>query len=59
MHIVSLVHQALEGATHGDHVVVGVGAEDDYTLGIGFCPFGTVGVVGIWFPAWPSGDGVL
>ena len=57
--IVLLLHQSADGAAHRDDVVVGVGREDHYALGIGVGPFRTVGIIRIRLPAWPSRDGVL
>ena len=59
MHIVLLLHQSSDGASHRDHIVVGVGGEDDHTLGVGLGPLRTGAVVNVRLAAGPSGDGVL
>ena len=58
-HVMTLLHKPPHGATHRDHHVVRVGAEDEHPLGVGLSALGAISVVGIWLAAWPSGDGVL
>jgi hypothetical protein len=59
VHVVALVHEAQQRAAHRDHVVVGVGAEDDRTFAGRQGSFGAVGVVGVGLAAGPAGNGVL
>ena len=59
VNFVTLVDEAFESAAHRDYVVVGVRREYDDAFREWVCTFRTVGVVGIWFSARPSGDGVL
>ena len=59
MHIVLLLHQASDSASHGDHVIVRVGGEDDDSFWIGLSPLWTRAVIDIWFSARPARDGVL
>ena len=59
MHIVVLLHQSADGATHRDDVVVGVGREHDDSLGIWGSALGSGAIVDVGFATRPSGDGVL
>ena len=59
VNLVFLLHQTLEGTTHGDDIIVGVRREDNHTLLGGFRTLRTVAVVSIGFSTGPSGDGVL
>ena len=59
MHVVLLLHQPSDGASHRDDIVVGVGGEDDDPLGVGLGPLRAGGVVYVRLAARPSGDGVL
>ena len=59
MHFMPLVDQALKGAAHRDHIVIGVRTEEDDPFFSGFSAFGAVGIVRIRFAAWPTGDGAL
>ena len=59
VHVVVLLNESADGATHRDHVVVGVRREDDDTLLCGQRTLRTVGVVGVRLAARPSGDGML
>ena len=58
-HVMALLYEPLHGASHRHHDVVGVGAEDEHTLGVGLFTLGTIGVVGIGLAARPTCDGVL
>lgn len=55
----ALAYEAIDCPAHGDYVVVGVGGEYDYTLGVGGGPLRAVGVVGVGFPSGPAGDSAL
>ena len=59
MHLMTLSHQTLDGATHRDDVVVGMGGEHDDTLWIGFRTLGPIGIIGIGFAAWPASNSML
>ena len=59
MHVVLLLHQPSDGSSHRDDIVIGVGREDDDSLGVGLCPLRAGGVVYVRLAAGPSGDGVL
>ena len=59
MHVVALLYESSNGATHGDDIVVGVWGEDDDLLGERLCTLRTIGVVGIGLATGPARDGVL
>ena len=59
MHIVVLLHESADGATHRDDVVVGVGREHDDSLGIWGSALGSGAIVDVGFATRPSSDGVL
>ncbi len=59
MHIVVLLHESADGATHRDDIVVGVGREHDDSLGIWGSALGSGAIVDVGFATRPSGDGVL
>ena len=59
VHLVFLLHQALERAAHRDDVVVGVRREDDHALLRRLGALGAIAVVGVRLAAGPTGDGVL
>src|SRR5690606_15889831 len=59
MHLVPLIHQTQESASHGNHVVVRMWTEDNHPLGERFCTFGALAVVGIGLAAGPAGNGML
>ena len=59
MHIVFLLHQASDGASHRDHIIVRVGGEDDHTFGIGLSSLRACAVIYIWLTTRPSRNGVL
>ena len=54
-----LLYQTAESSTHRDNVIIRMGRENNHTFRVGFCTFGTIGVVSIRLAARPSGDGVL
>ena len=58
-HIMTLLHQAPHSAAHRHDGIVGMGTEDEHSLGVGRRSFGAVRVVGIGLAARPPRDGVL
>lgn len=59
MQVVALLDKALDGTTHRDDVVVGMGREDNDALGEWLGALGAIGIVGVGLASGPSGDGVL
>ena len=59
VHVVVLLNESADGATHRDHVIVGVRREYYHTLLCRQRTLRTVGVVGVRLAARPSGDGML
>ena len=59
VHVVVLLNESADGATHRDYVVVGVRREYYHALLCGQRTLRTVGVVGVRLAARPSGDGML
>ena len=59
MHVVPLMHQADQGSSHGDDVIVRMGAQHQHFLGEGLGCHGAGAVVGVGFASGPAGDGVL
>ena len=59
MHIVVLLNQSADGSTHRNHIIIRMRREYDYSLREWVGTLRTIGIVGIWLSAWPSGDGVL
>ena len=59
MHIVFLLHQSSDGASHGDDIIVRMRREHYHSLWIRFCALRTGTVVDIGFSSRPSRDGVL
>ena len=59
MNLMSLRHQALNGAAHRNNVIIGMRREHHNTLRIGLRTLWAIGVVGIRFSTRPARDGVL
>ena len=59
MHVMFLLYQAADGATHGYNVIIRMRRKHNDALGIWLRAFGTIGVVCIRFSTRPAGDGVL
>ena len=59
MHVVVLVAQPTQGATHRDHVIIRVRAEYDHLLRIGQRTLRPIGIVSIRLATRPSRDGML
>ena len=59
MHIVFLLHQSSDGASHGDDIIVRMRREHYHSLWIRFCALRTGTVVDIGFSSRPSRDGML
>nr|GFD04371.1 hypothetical protein [Tanacetum cinerariifolium] len=59
VHLVALLDQPQQRATHRNHVVVGVGREDEHPLAGRHGALGAVAVVGIGLAARPARNGVL
>ena len=59
MHIVPLHHQAAEGTSHRDHIVIGVWAKNKHPLLSRQGTLRPIRVIGIGLAPWPTGDGVL
>ena len=59
MHVMFLLYQTTDGASHGDNVIIGMRRKYDHTFWIGLCTLRTIGVVSIRLAARPSGDGML
>ena len=59
MHVVSVLDESMEGSTHGYDVVIGVGRENDHSLGEWESSLRTIAVVSIGLATRPSGDGIL
>ena len=59
MHIVSVLDKSVESPTHGYDVVIGVGRENDHSLGKWESSLRTIAVVSIGLATRPSGDGIL
>ena len=59
MHVMSVLNESVEGSTHGYDVVIGVGREDDHSLGKWESSLRTIAVVSIGLATRPSGDGIL
>ena len=59
VHIMFLLYQAADGATHRNHVVVRMRREYNDPFRIRLRTFGTISVVSVWLSTGPAGDGVL
>ena len=59
MHVVTLLHEPVHGASHRYYVVVGMRREHYHALWIRVGTLRTVGVVSVGLASGPSGDGVL
>ncbi len=59
VHFMPLVDETNKGPSHGNHIIIGMGAEDDHPFVGGLSPFRPVGIVCVGFASGPAGDGVL
>ena len=59
MHVVPLLHQATDGTSHGDDIIIRMWREHHDTFRVGQCALWTIGIVSIGFAARPPGNRML
>ena len=59
MQVMPLGYESLNGASHGDDIIVGMGREHHHALGKRLGALRAIGVVGVGLSARPSRDGML